>query len=114
MADAEDLKSSGRERPCGFNSHRRYSNESEAKRQDPFNSQTSALSKSTHSISSTRRKANQNGWERTQGTPDSTPTRNVVVADRLPSDLAEIVRSWDELPEAIRAGIVAMVRASKK
>ena len=24
MADAEDLKSSGRERPCGFDSHRRY------------------------------------------------------------------------------------------
>ena len=24
MADAEDLKSSGRERPCGFKSHRRY------------------------------------------------------------------------------------------
>jgi hypothetical protein len=24
-ADAEDLKSSGRERPCGFDSHRRYS-----------------------------------------------------------------------------------------
>ena len=25
MADAEDLKSSGRKRPCGFDSHRRYS-----------------------------------------------------------------------------------------
>src|SRR5438093_407340 len=24
MADAEDLKSSGRERPCGFESHRRH------------------------------------------------------------------------------------------
>jgi hypothetical protein len=27
-------------------------------------------------------------------------------------DLAEVIEHWDQLPEAIRAGIVAMVRAS--
>ena len=31
----------------------------------------------------------------------------------MPSDLALVVESWDRLPEAIRSGIVAMVRAAK-
>jgi hypothetical protein len=30
----------------------------------------------------------------------------------LPSDLAAVVAAWTTLPEAVRAGIVAMVRAS--
>ena len=30
----------------------------------------------------------------------------------LPPELAEVVDAWPELPEAIRAGIVAMVRAA--
>ena len=31
-----------------------------------------------------------------------------------PSDLAAVIEAWDQLPEAIRQGIVVMVRASKK
>jgi hypothetical protein len=30
----------------------------------------------------------------------------------LPPDLAAVIEAWDRLPEAIRAGIVAMVKAS--
>jgi hypothetical protein len=32
----------------------------------------------------------------------------------LPSDLQSIIDAWPELPEAIRAGIVAMVAAASK
>jgi hypothetical protein len=32
---------------------------------------------------------------------------------RTPPDLAEIARAWDTLPEALRAGILAMVRSAK-
>jgi hypothetical protein len=30
----------------------------------------------------------------------------------MPADLSLIIESWEQLPEAVRAGIVAMVRAS--
>ncbi|MBV8313680.1 MAG: hypothetical protein JOZ53_01855 [Planctomycetaceae bacterium] len=30
----------------------------------------------------------------------------------MPPDLAEVVEHWGQLPEAIRAGILVMVRAS--
>jgi hypothetical protein len=33
-------------------------------------------------------------------------------APELPPELAEIVNAWDGLPEAVRAGIVAMVKAA--
>ena len=29
----------------------------------------------------------------------------------LPADLAEVVERWEKLPESLRAGILAMVRA---
>ena len=32
----------------------------------------------------------------------------------LPPDLAALIEAWDRLPEAIRAGIVAMVKASEQ
>jgi hypothetical protein len=31
---------------------------------------------------------------------------------QMPPDLALVVESWEELPEALRAGILAMVEAS--
>ncbi len=48
-----------------------------------------------------------------------TQTPQGVLPDSLPDllqndpDLALIVERWSELPEAVRAGILAMVRASK-
>ena len=31
----------------------------------------------------------------------------------LPPDLADVVTAWPDLPQAIKAGIVAMVKAAK-
>jgi hypothetical protein len=38
--------------------------------------------------------------------------RQNVDALMLPADLREIVESWETLPEAVRAGIFAMVKAA--
>ena len=32
---------------------------------------------------------------------------------KIPSDLAQVVEAWDRLPEAVKAGILAMVNVSK-
>jgi hypothetical protein len=37
---------------------------------------------------------------------------NVVARDGIGPELREVVEAWPKLPEAIRAGILAMVRAS--
>ena len=35
-----------------------------------------------------------------------------VVRPSLPDDLAQVAEAWDRLPQAVRAGIMAMVNAS--
>jgi hypothetical protein len=57
------------------------------------------------------------GAEAYQELEDSTP----LIAHHLPvdtcqtdPDLAAVIDAWDRLPEAVRAGIVAMVRAAVK
>jgi hypothetical protein len=47
-----------------------------------------------------------------QLTPESSKQPKIDTAE-LPSDLAEIVAAWPELPEPVKAGILAMVQASK-
>ncbi len=50
-----------------------------------------------------------------QLTPQLTPKSQKqakIDASELPSDLAEIVQRWPELPDAIRSAIVAIVRSS--
>ena len=32
----------------------------------------------------------------------------------FPQDLAEIIAAWNTLPEAVRAGVLAMVRATRQ
>jgi hypothetical protein len=32
----------------------------------------------------------------------------------LPADLTAVIEAWDQLPEAIKAGILAMVHAASK
>jgi hypothetical protein len=46
--------------------------------------------------------------------PASVPIRPQTATRALPDDgaLAELIAAWPTLPEAIRAGILAMVRAS--
>ena len=34
--------------------------------------------------------------------------------DGMPSDLAEVAAAWKTLPDAVRAGVLAMVRATRK
>ncbi len=45
-------------------------------------------------------------------TVSATSARSQELGPDLPPDLAAVVAAWDDLPEAIRAGILAMVRAS--
>jgi hypothetical protein len=46
-------------------------------------------------------------------TPTATGTATELLPELLPADpdLATVVNAWDRLPEAVRAGIVAMVKA---
>jgi hypothetical protein len=37
----------------------------------------------------------------------------VGAADALPADLAAVVRAWPSLPAAVKAGIVALVKAAR-
>src|SRR5208337_2934486 len=116
MADAEDLKSSGRERPCGFDSHRRYSESDRLNRASPEISGIRATSEVDGSISSSR-----------PNPAVPVPSRSlratrVCVVAPAPEDnprapglpgWAAVVEAWPGLPEALKAGIVAMVRASR-
>lgn len=55
--------------------------------------------------------------ETTKGLHHSTSTPSLPLpyeALGLPPDLAAIVDAWPALPEPIRAGIVAMVKASER
>ena len=62
-----------------------------------------APSTQEHSIPSTRPEATDNVQKRPPKTPQHAPQD---------SDLAAVIEAWDHLPEAIRAGIVAMVKAA--
>lgn len=39
---------------------------------------------------------------------------NSVSDPHLPADLVEIIAAWNTLPETVRAGVLAMVRATKQ
>jgi hypothetical protein len=49
-------------------------------------------------------------------TPTATRTVTELLPEMLPDDpdLATVVDAWDRLPEVVRAGIVAMVRAAAR
>jgi hypothetical protein len=36
----------------------------------------------------------------------------VTYDDELPPDLAAVIEAWDRLPDAVRADIVALIRAT--
>ncbi|MCA9280375.1 MAG: hypothetical protein H6815_05995 [Phycisphaeraceae bacterium] len=56
----------------------------------------------------------QSGAESGALFPNSIPDTSSPQAPASPtdSDLAEVMAAWDALPEAVKAGIVAMVRAA--
>jgi hypothetical protein len=39
---------------------------------------------------------------------------DLPLREEIPADLGEIMDAWAELPDAIKAGVLAMVRATKK
>ena len=46
-------------------------------------------------------------------TPDQAERLGILMeADAIPTEVAELASVWHRLPVAVRAGIVAMVRAS--
>jgi hypothetical protein len=68
-----------------------------------------ALSTLDRSTPPSRQDANDNDQKR-----PLTATQNATHPLPEDADLIAVIEAWDQLPEAIRQGIVAMVRASKK
>jgi hypothetical protein len=71
----------------------------------------SAPSTPEHSTPSSRQKATDSATKRPQTATEYATTRCEVVYP-LSADLQFIVDVWPQLPEAVRAGIVAMVLAA--
>jgi hypothetical protein len=88
---------------------RRNSSGSACNRTKPYPSRISPPSTQEHPALSSRTEANDRGPER-----PSTATQNATNLVPEDSDLAAVVDAWDRLPEAIKAGILAMVRASAR
>jgi hypothetical protein len=101
------LRSSGGQLPCGFDSHRRHSDRN---RQDAPKSATPRGSGFAPDIGSKTRSR--------QDTPTAAAFRPKTATENAtsppPKDLASaaVVAAWLSLPEANRAGIAAMVKAS--
>jgi hypothetical protein len=69
---------------------------------------------SERSIPCSRTDTTENDLARPPVTPQITPSHGVVVPEALPADLRFIVDAWAELPEAIKAAMLAMVRTTVK
>jgi hypothetical protein len=74
----------------------------------------SLVSKTSDGPRTDRRKSNPARDHRPESTHKPTPFDPILRHDTCQTDpdLARIVAAWDRLPEAVRAGIVAMVRAA--
>src|SRR5271157_612142 len=80
-------------------------------RTDPSTYRVKPTSTRDRSIASSRMQPNESGSNRTQtATKIATELRQDCVASD--PGLAEIMDAWPKLPEAIRAGMLAMVRAA--
>ena len=107
-ADAEDLKSSGGLLSCGFDSHRRHH---DSKRQQVTNPDSSGSSvKGT--VSKKKVLIRQEPTSNDSKRPPSATENATGLLPELPPDLAEVAAAWPDLPEPIRAGILAMIRSA--
>jgi hypothetical protein len=103
-----------------FESSRVYSGKeapgSALERTTPLVSRGSVPSTPEHSTPSSRKIAHADAPKSTQNTPQNTPQPSTVVGGRTETDpdLAAVIDAWDRLPEAVRAGIVAIVQAAVK
>jgi hypothetical protein len=77
------------------------------KRTTPYSARVSTPSTQEQSIPLSRMEANDRGRRRT-------PTATEIATALLPDDpaLAAVVDAWPKLPDAIKAGILAMVKAA--
>ena len=101
-ADAEDLKSSEGNPPCGFESHRRHSDSDRQEATRPDGTDSSVDSRGTRNASRTRRQPTAY-----DGIRPHTATENAT--ELLPAmalDLAEVVNNWPKPDEATRAAVL--------
>ena len=98
-----------------FESRRRLSlNEPAQARPDPNKSRIKPTSTGTRTIPSSRQYPNESGSNRTPNASENPSVENAYALNSNANDpdLAAVVDAWPELPEAIRAGILAMVKAA--
>ena len=50
---------------------------------------------------------------RTNVEPNGRSENPCLTVDALPDDLKAVIRAWDDLPEAVRRGILAMIESSR-
>ncbi len=107
MADAEDLKSSGGEPPCGFDSHRRYCDRKRPDTPTPAIPKGSVRGRSTDGEGLSRQQPPRSAPIRPQ-----TATQNATRPLLGDEELAAVCAAWPTLPEPIKAAILALVRAA--
>ncbi len=116
MADAEDLKSSEGRPSCGFESRRRHYDTDRHETTNPDNSKELRQGRSTDIKGPSRQNPSTSDLNRPQTATKSATKcyQNCypLSAPVLPPDLAEVAHAWPDLPEALKAGILAMGRAS--
>jgi hypothetical protein len=54
----------------------------------------------------------ENPWE--NGHSPDVASKSPAVSEEIVADLRGVIDAWPDLPEAVKAGIVAMVRASNR
>ena len=82
----------------------------------PDRAQGSAVEQGTHNQLPCDANLRNSKSLETGASPLSVPVQrageNVEKAPKMPPDLARVAAAWQHLPEAVRASIVAMVRAA--
>ena len=77
--------------------------------------QRQELIKEPHVENGTETDSTQSHPGRSESTKSAQQEHNISTTLKpLDSELAEVVRAWKDLPEAVRDSIVAMVKAAKK
>ena len=107
LADAQDLGSCPARGEGSNPSSRTDPSEAVGVRQNHANYKGKPSSTPVDPISSSRQYPNESGSIR-----PPTATQNATRLLTEDSDLAAVIEAWDRLPESLKAGIVAMVKAA--
>ena len=98
-----------------FESRRRLSPDQPAQaRPDPKKPRVKPTSSGDSSITSSRQHANESGSNRPPTASENASVENAYALNSNADDpdLTTVVEAWPDLPEAIKAGILAMVKAA--